>query len=150
MFYFHVAEPYAGLRERHPGTLAENLETTVRITDAARGDRAARLRVLADDHDDPPLTRSDALGAGLGAHFRAALAAGRLPRTAALPSGTPARAGGVASSNFAEKHHDGEDRAFAVAPGRIARHHRGAPAMPIPTRPPAPAPRGTPPGPPGR
>lgn len=83
MFYFHVAGPYAGLRERHPGTLAENLETTVRINDAARGDRAARLRALADDHDDPPLTLSDALGAGLGAHFRAAPAAGRLPRTAA-------------------------------------------------------------------
>ncbi|APT91089.1 hypothetical protein CSPHI_08715 [Corynebacterium sphenisci DSM 44792] len=127
VFYFHVVEPYEELRERHPETLAENLETTVRINNAARGDRAAQLRALADDHDDPLVTLSDALGAGLGAHFRAALAAGRLPKTEALLSGTLARAGGVASSTFAEKYYYGEDRPFVVAPERIVRYHRGAP-----------------------
>lgn len=125
--YHSVVDPFRDLRENHPEVMDQNLEIVVAINNAAKDDRDAQLLALADDHDDPLVNLSLGLGEGLGAHFREAFAEGRLPKTQALLSGNLARAGGVASSSFAEKYTYNYDRPFVVAPERIERYYRDEP-----------------------
>lgn len=124
IFYHSVVDPFRDLEENHPEILEQNLEIVVAINNAARDDREAQLLALADDHDDPLVNLSAGFGANLGAHFRDAFAEGRLPKTTALLSGNLARAGGIASSTFAEKYTYDYDRPFVVAPDRIERYYR--------------------------
>lgn len=127
IFYHSVVDPFRDLEANHPEILDQNLEIVVAINNAARDDREAQLLALADDHDDPLVNLSAGFGANLGAHFRDAFAEGRLPKTTALLSGNLARAGGIASSSFAEKYTYDYDRPFVVAPDRIERYYRDEP-----------------------
>ncbi len=126
-FYHSVVDPFRDLQQNHPEVMDENLEIVVRINNAAKDDRAAQLLALQDDHDDPLVNLSAGFGENLGAHFRAAVEEGRLPKMTALMSGNLARAGGVASSSFAEKYTYNYDRPFVVAPDRIERYYRDNP-----------------------
>ncbi|WP_295624065.1 phosphatase PAP2 family protein [uncultured Corynebacterium sp.] len=126
-FYHSVVDPFVELRESHPEVMEQNLDIVVEINNAAKDDRAAQLLALQDDHDDPLVNLSAGFGEQLGAHFRAAVEEGRLPKMTALMSGNLARAGGVASSTFAEKYTYGYDRPFVVAPDRIERYYRDQP-----------------------
>lgn len=127
IFYHSVVGPFTDLRDNHPEVMAENLEIVVAINNAAKNDRDAQLLALADDHDDPLVNLSEGFGRELGGHFRAAVEEKRLPKMTALMSGNLARAGGIASSSFAEKYTYGYDRPFVVAPDRIERYYRDQP-----------------------
>lgn len=127
IFYHSVVHPFVDLRENHPEVMDENLEIVVKINNAAKDDREAQLLALADDHDDPLVNLSAGFGQELGGHFRDAVNEGRLPKMTALMSGNLARAGGIASSSFAEKYTYGYDRPFVVAPDRIERYYRDQP-----------------------
>lgn len=127
VFYHSVVDPFRDLQQNHPEVMDENLEIVVRINNAAKDDRAAQLLALQDDHDDPLVNLSAGFGENLGTHFRAAVEEGRLPKMTALMSGNLARAGGIASSSFAEKYTYNYDRPFVVAPERIERYYRDNP-----------------------
>ncbi|WP_084611456.1 acid phosphatase [Tomitella biformata] len=122
--YLHVVDSFTALRAERPDIMAENLDLTVAFNQSAVEDPALQARALDDAHDDVLVTMSDGLGAELGAHFRAALAEGRLPKTSQLLAGTFARGGGLANSTFIEKYLFGYDRPFVVAPERITRYER--------------------------
>lgn len=126
-FYHYVVSPFTDLEQNHPEVMDENLEIVVRINNSVKDDREAQLLALQDDHDDPLVNLSAGFGETLGAHFRAAMEEGRLPKTTALLSGNLARAGGIASSTFAEKYTYNYDRPFVVAPDRIERYYRDNP-----------------------
>lgn len=123
-FYFYVVNPFVKVQNEHPEILDQNLEITVAVNNSAKDDPQRQERALADALDDLLVTMSDSFGANLGAAFRQSLAEGRLPKTEALLSGNLARAGGIASSTFAEKYAYGYDRPFVVAPDRIQRYNR--------------------------
>ncbi|WP_238418980.1 phosphatase PAP2 family protein [Gordonia sp. 'Campus'] len=122
--YLEPIDSFDALRRDHPEVMARNLETAVAVNQSAADDPALQRRALADAHDDPLWTMSDAFGARLGRHFRDALAAGRLPKTTALFSDYLARAGGVANATFVEKYAFGYERPFIVAPERIRKYMR--------------------------
>lgn len=136
--YLHVVDSFSALRAERPDIMAQNLDITVAFNQKAVADLAVRERALADAHDDVLVTMSDAFGADLGAHFRTALAEGRLPKTAQLLGGKLARGGGIANSTMIEKYVYNYDRPFVVAPDRITRFQRegtddgsgGSPAFP--------------------
>ena len=130
LVYYEVADGFNDLQARHRGVLRQNLQTTIRINNAAKGDRALVNRALDDEHDDLLVTMSDALGAKLGSQFRTALKQGRLPKTEQLLSGTLARGGGPASSTFPEKLAFSYPRPFVVAPNKIVEYHRPGEAGP--------------------
>ncbi|MCR5978308.1 phosphatase PAP2 family protein [Gordonia jinghuaiqii] len=122
--YLQPIDSFTALRRDHPEVMARNLETAVAVNQAAADKPALQRRALADAHDDPLWTMSDAFGEQLGRHFRAALTAGRLPKTTALFSDYLARAGGLANATFVEKYVFGYDRPFIVAPERIRKYMR--------------------------
>lgn len=136
--YLHVVNKFNALRAERPDIMAQNLDITVGFNQKAVHDEALRERALADAHDDVLVTMSDAFGEDLGAHLRAALAEGRLPKTEQLLSGKLARGGGIANSTLIEKYVFNYDRPFVVAPDRITRFQRegtddgsgGSPAFP--------------------
>lgn len=122
--YYDVVDGFTNLRDHHPTVMAQNLQTVIDINQSAKKMPAVVARALADEHDDLLETMSDALGTRVGTHFRAALKAGRLPKTEQLLAGTLARGGGVASSTFPEKLVFNYPRPFVVAPQRITEFHR--------------------------
>lgn len=122
--YLPPVETFTALRRDHPEVMARNLETAVAINQSAADDPALQRRALADAHDDPLQTMSDAFGARLGRHFSDALATGRLPKTTALFSDYLARAGGLANATLVEKYAFGYERPFIVAPQRIRKYMR--------------------------
>ncbi len=123
-------QPVAGfwdLERNHPEVVQDNLARTIAINNAAADNpeliAAAQEGALADKRGLLPVV-TDALGPTLAQHVREALAAGRLPKTEMLLGrGWLARAGGPASSTFAEKAAFGYDRPFKVAPERINRYN---------------------------
>ena len=122
--YLHVVDSFTALRAERPSIMAQNLDITVAFNQSAVDDPTLQARALDDAHDDVLVTMSDGLGAELGAHFRAALGEGRLPKTSQLLAGTFARGGGIANSTFIEKYFFGYDRPFVAAPERITRYER--------------------------
>ncbi|MFZ2510397.1 MAG: phosphatase PAP2 family protein, partial [Gordonia sp. (in: high G+C Gram-positive bacteria)] len=122
--YYDIVDGFNDLRDHHPAVLKQNLQTVIDINQAAKNEPAVVNRALADEHDDLLETMSDALGTRVGAQFRAALTAGRLPKTEQLLAGTLARGGGVASSTFPEKLVFNYPRPFVVAPNKITQFHR--------------------------
>ncbi|MET4166537.1 membrane-associated phospholipid phosphatase [Gordonia terrae] len=122
--YLQPVETFTALRRDHPEVMTRNLETAVAINQSAVDNPGLQRRALADAHDDPLQTMSDAFGARLGRHFRDALAAGRLPKTTALFSDYLARAGGLANATLVEKYVFGYERPFIVAPERIRKYMR--------------------------
>nr|WP_240394006.1 phosphatase PAP2 family protein [Corynebacterium lactis] len=134
-FYFYVVNPFEDLRKNHPEVMSQNLETVVRINNAAENDEKAKNIALDDDYIDPLENLSSGLGSELGKHFRDALKEGYLPKTKALLSGNLARGGGVMSSTFIEKYYYGYDRPFVVAPDRIKRYYREGQDDPYSTTP---------------
>lgn len=134
-FYNYVVTPFNDVRENHPEVLDQNLETTVRINNEAKGNQDVIELALDDDHNDFLENLSDGLGANLGSEFRTALAEGRLPKTKALLHSELARAGGVVNSSFVEKYAYGYDRPFVVAPDRIERYYREGEDDPYSTTP---------------
>ena len=122
--YDYVVSPFRDLRANHPEVMEQNLETVVRLNNAARDDVAAQELALDDDYLDPLVNLSSGLGENLGKHFRDAFEERRLPKTKDLLSGNLARAGGVVSSTFFEKYTYDYDRPFVVAPERIERYYR--------------------------
>nr|WP_244941193.1 phosphatase PAP2 family protein [Gordonia paraffinivorans] len=123
--YLQIVDPFAEVRRDHPAIMRSNLAKVIEINNGAADDPARQRRALADAHDDPLWTMSDAFGAKLGRDFRAALAAGRLPKTKALFSDYLARAGGPASATLVEKYVFDNPRPFVVAPTKIRRYMRG-------------------------
>lgn len=134
-FYLYVVNPFVDLERNHPEVLDQNLETVVRINNAAKNDKAAQDLALDDDYLDPLVNISAAFGANLSKHFQAALKEGRLPKVKALLSGVLARGGGLVSSTFFEKYAYGYDRPFVVAPDRIERYYREGQSDPYSTTP---------------
>ena len=134
-FYFYVVHPFVELEKNHPEVMEQNLETVVRINNAAKNDRQAQDIALDDDYLDPLVNISTAFGANLGQHFREALDEERLPKVKALLSGNLARGGGLVSSTFFEKYAYGYDRPFVVAPERIERYYRDGQDDPYSTTP---------------
>lgn len=125
VFYFSVIAPFEDLQANHPEVLSENLEKVIEVNNSVADDREAQLRALDDAHDDPPYLMSDALGVTVGQYFRDAWDEGKLPKTQQLLSGNLARAGGAASSTFAEKYYYDYERPFNAAPDRINHYERG-------------------------
>ena len=125
--YVDVIDGFNDLRANHPDVMQQNLATTIRINNEAAGNPAAISRAQMDAAADKAglLTAfSDALGEELGGHFRDALRENRLPKTNYLfGNGYLARAGGLASSTFAEKTYYGYERPFVVAPDKINRYN---------------------------
>ena len=125
--YVDVIDGFNDLRANHPDVMRQNLATTIRINNEAAGNPAAISRAQMDAAADKAglLTAfSDALGEELGGHFRDALRENRLPKTNYLfGNGYLARAGGLASSTFAEKTYYGYERPFVVAPDKINRYN---------------------------
>lgn len=134
-FYFYVVNPFEDLKKNHPEVMEQNLETVVRINNEAENDENAKNLALDDDYIDPLENLSTGMGKNLGAHFKAALKEGYLPKTKALLSGNLARGGGVMSSTFIEKYYYGYDRPFVVAPDRIKRYYRDGQDDPYSTTP---------------
>ncbi|WP_027018931.1 phosphatase PAP2 family protein [Corynebacterium sputi] len=126
MFYFSVVAPFEDLQANHPEVLDQSLEKVIEVNNTVADDRAAQLRALDDAHDDPPYLMSDALGATVGQHFRDAWDEGKLQKTQQLLSGNLARAGGVASSTFAEKYYYDYERPYNAAPDRVNHYEREA------------------------
>lgn len=123
-FYFYVVHPFVEVENNHPEVMDQNMETVVRINNAAKNDPAAQNIALDDDYLDPVVNISSAFGENLGKHFREALEEGRLPKVKTLLSGNLARGGGLVSSTFFEKYAYGYDRPFVQAPDRIERYYR--------------------------
>lgn len=121
--YLSVVDMFSALRENRPDIMAQNLDITVGFNQAAVNDKAKQERALADAHDEVVVNLSDALGEELGAHFRAALEEGRLPKIKQLLSGPLARGGGIANSTVVEKFYFNYPRPFVVAPDRITRFY---------------------------
>lgn len=125
--YVDVIDGFNDLRANHPEVMRQNLATTIRINNEAAGNPAAISRAQMDaaaDKDGLLTAFSDALGEELGGHFRDALRENRLPKTNYLfGNGYLARAGGLASSTFAEKTYYGYERPFVVAPDKINRYN---------------------------
>ncbi|KAA9225060.1 MULTISPECIES: acid phosphatase [Corynebacterium] len=134
-FYFYVVHPFVELEKNHPEVMDQNLETVVRINNAAKNDPQAQELALDDDYLDPLANISTAFGANLGQHFRDAYDEDRLPKVKALLSGNLARGGGLVSSTFFEKYVYGYDRPFVVAPERIERYYREGQDDPYSTTP---------------
>ncbi|MEO9326412.1 phosphatase PAP2 family protein [Gordonia aurantiaca] len=122
--YMRVVDSFTEVRRDHPEIMRANLAKVIAVNNGAADDPALQRRALADAHDDPLWTMSDAFGDELGRHFRDALAAGRLPKTTALFSDYLARAGGVASATLVEKYMFDNPRPFIVAPTRIRKYMR--------------------------
>lgn len=127
--YLDVIRGFEGLRKNRPDVMKQNLETTVRINNAAANNPTLIKRAQKDAAADQAgilNAVSDSLGAELGGHFRAALRENRLPKTTyLLGNGYLARAGGIASSTFVEKEYFGYERPFVVAPKRIKKYQSG-------------------------
>lgn len=128
--YYSVVEGFGDLRANHPEVMNRNLATAIAINQGAKNDPVRVQRALADAYaisgtsNTLLATMSDAFGVRLGAQFRAALAAGRLPKVAALLDGTAARAGGITNSTLFEKFAFGNRRPYQVAPERIQKYYR--------------------------
>ncbi|WP_018018687.1 phosphatase PAP2 family protein [Corynebacterium ciconiae] len=125
--YLQPIASFWDLKRNHPEVLDENLTRTIAINNAAADDpeliAAAQEGALADKKGLLPVV-TDALGPTLAGHVRDALAEGRLPKTEMLLGrGWLARAGGLASSTFAEKAAFGYERPFVVAPDQINRYN---------------------------
>lgn len=125
--YYDVVAGFNDITRLHRDILDQNLDTVVRVNTSATPEQVARAQVDAAADDGGLLSAlSDAFGADLGQALRDGLAEGRLPKTQALlDSGWLSRAGGLASSTFAEKAIFNYDRPFVVAPDRIVRHEDG-------------------------
>ncbi len=127
--YLDVIRGFEGLRKSRPDVMKQNLETTVRINNAAANNPAQIKRAQMDAAADQAGVLNavaDSLGVELGGHFRAALRENRLPKTTfLLGNGYLARAGGLASSTFVEKEYFGYNRPFVVAPKRIKKYQSG-------------------------
>ncbi|QRP98338.1 phosphatase PAP2 family protein [Corynebacterium sp. FDAARGOS 1242] len=126
--YWEVVRLYDDIKT-NPTTMAEDLDKAVAINNAAAGDATLIARAQRDaaaDTDGVMAAVSDAMGPELGQAFRDALAEHRLPKTEyLLGNGYLARAGGLASSTFAEKHYFKAARPFQQAPDRIKRYNDG-------------------------
>lgn len=127
--YLDVNKLFYHIRDERPDVRQANLEKAVAINNAAADDpelvRRAQMDAAADK-DGVLEAVSDALGEELGGALRDALADNRLPKTQyLLGNGYLARAGGLASSQFAEKYIFAYDRPFVVAPENIQRYNDG-------------------------
>ncbi len=120
--YIPVLNGFTVLRDRHPQVIAQNLNTTVEINRSA--DPAQRRDAIAINYDDRIISLSYALGDTVGGEFRTLLAAGKLPKVAALVSGYTARAMLPMGTTLLEKEYFDNPRPFEVAPGRITRYDR--------------------------
>lgn len=123
--YADVIEGYGPLRSNR-AVMDRNLDTVVAINNAAANNPQLVARAQADakaDQDGLLGAFADAFGEELAPHVRAALDEHRLPKTEMLlGGGWFARAGGVASSMFAEKEIYKNPRPFVAAPERIQRY----------------------------
>lgn len=124
--YWQPINGFEDLRANHPEVMQENLDRVVQINNEAKNNPAQIQRAQNDamaDKDGVLKAFSDALGSELGGYFLDALNENRLPKTTfLLGGGYTARAGGLASSTFAEKEYFGYERPFVVAPDRINRY----------------------------
>lgn len=126
--YWEVVRMFDHVKTQQP-IMDENLEKAIAINNAAADDPALIKRAQQDaaaDTDGVMLAVSDALGEEFGGAFRDALAERRLPKTEyLLGNGYLARAGGLASSTFAEKYYFDVRRPFQVAPDAIHKYNDG-------------------------
>lgn len=122
--YAEVNRLFPQVRQTQPETMAANLETVVRINNAATEAQIAKAQVDAVASSGGLLAAlSPALGAEFGEAFRASLREGRLPKTAyLLDNGYLARTGGIANSTLIEKRIFNYPRPHIAAPERIARY----------------------------
>ncbi|QRP21959.1 acid phosphatase [Corynebacterium macginleyi] len=123
--YWQVVRGFDQIKNQ-PEVLAENLAKVVAINNAAADDPGLIARALSDAKASSGgmlEAISDSMGESLGGAFREALAEHRLPKTQyLLGNGYAARAGGLASSTFAEKYYFRYDRPFVQAPDAIKRY----------------------------
>ena len=126
--YWEVVRLYDDVKKR-PDLMAQDLDKAVAVNNAAAGDPQLIARAQHDAAADTAGVMeavSDALGPKMGRAFRDALAEHRLPKTEyLLGNGYLARAGGLASSTFAEKYYFRAARPFQQAPDRIHRYNDG-------------------------
>lgn len=126
--YWEVVRLYDDVKA-NPAVMAADLDKAVAINNAAAHDATLIARAQRDaaaDTDGVMVAVSEAMGPELGRAFRDALAEHRLPKTEyLLGNGYLARAGGLASSTFAEKYYFQAQRPFQQAPERIIRYNDG-------------------------
>ena len=126
--YWEVVRLYDDVKA-NPAVMAADLDKAVAINNAAAHDATLIARAQRDaaaDTDGVMVAVSEAMGPELGSAFRDALAEHRLPKTEyLLGNGYLARAGGLASSTFAEKYYFKAQRPFQQAPDRIIRYNDG-------------------------
>ena len=126
--YWEVVRLYDDVKA-NPAVMAADLDKAVAINNAAAHDATLIARAQRDaaaDTDGVMSAVSEAMGPVLGQAFRDALAEHRLPKTEyLLGNGYLARAGGLASSTFAEKYYFKAPRPFQQAPERIIRYNDG-------------------------
>lgn len=126
--YWEVVRLYSDVR-KNPTLMSADLDKAVAINNAAAHDATLIARAQRDaaaDTDGVMSAVSEAMGPVLGQAFRDALAEHRLPKTEyLLGNGYLARAGGLASSTFAEKYYFKAPRPFQQAPDRIIRYNDG-------------------------
>lgn len=127
--YHAVVDRFSRGQFEYPEIMEQNLATVVAVNNAAADDPELIARAQFDaDADQAGVVHaiSDALGAELGAHFRIALAEGRLPKTEFLiGNGYLGRAGGIASATYVEKLVFDHARPFEVAPEQINKYQSG-------------------------
>lgn len=120
--YIPELDGFTVLRDKHPRVIAENLNTTVKINNAATP--AQRRDAIAINYDERLISLSYALGDTVGGKFRQLLAAGRLPKVEELVMGYTARAMLPSGTTLPEKEYFDNPRPFEVAPKRIKRYDR--------------------------
>lgn len=123
--YWQVVRGFDQIKHQ-PEVLEENMDKVVAINNAAADDPELIARAQSDAKASSGgmlEAISDSMGESLGGAFREALAEHRLPKTQyLLGNGYAARAGGLASSTFAEKYYFRYDRPFVQAPDAINRY----------------------------
>ncbi|MFT4125828.1 MAG: phosphatase PAP2 family protein [Gordonia sp. (in: high G+C Gram-positive bacteria)] len=120
--YITVIDQLGSILKQRPDLVRKNLDTVVRINNhATAAQRADAIRINSDDR---AISLSAALGPRLGAAFRSALTAGRLPKVAALIKGDVQRTSVPLGTTLPEKFYFNNPRPFIVAPSRIRRYDR--------------------------
>ena len=127
--YVDINKLFFTVRDERADVREENLNKAVEINNAAADNpdliKRAQIDASADKDGVLPAV-SDALGEETGQALRDALAEHRLPKTEyLLGNGYLARAGGLASSQIAEKYIFDYDRPFVVASDKINRYEDG-------------------------
>ena len=119
--YLPQLNGFAELRSHNPAVIRENLTKVIAINNSAT--KAEQNDALAIDHEDRLQSLSEALGTRVGSAFRNLLAAGKLPKVAALAKGDLARAGLPLQHTLIEKQVYNNPRSFVVAPNAIKRYN---------------------------